>query len=193
VARNDGPAPVSVRVSFPMTVNARADRPTPIYSVVPPNGGVLHLAHVKLVLKGASSTFKTQSTWALGDFNGRPDGTPYRLPYPDGYTFRIGQAPGGPITTHTEPDARFAVDITMPEGTPVVAARDGLVIKTQADQLWGGIDPRLKGAANSVEILHADGTIALYAHLAPGGVRVYPGQRVAAGSVIGLSPESVFA
>lgn len=187
VARNDGPAPVSVMVSFPMVVNARADRATPIYAVVPPNGGVLHLAHVTPVLQGASSTFKTQSTWAIGDFNGRQDGTPYRLPYPDGYTFRIGQAPGGPITTHTAPDARFAVDIPMPEGTPIVAAREGLVVKTQADQLRGGIDPALKAAANSVEILHADGTIALYAHLAPGGVRVYPGQRVTAGVVIGLS------
>jgi murein DD-endopeptidase MepM/ murein hydrolase activator NlpD len=187
VARNDGPAPVSVMVTFPLTVNVAADRPVPVFAVVPPNGGTLYLARLSPVLSGASSSFKTTSNWILGDMNARPDGTPYRLPFPDGLSFRIGQAPGGPITTHTTPDSRFAVDIGMPEGTPIVAARAGVVMQTKADQVAGAPDPRLADRANDVEILHEDGTIAVYAHLAPGGVRVYPGQRVVAGSIIGLS------
>lgn len=187
VARNEGPAPVSVKVSLTMAVNATADQALPVFAVVPPNGGVLYLARVTTVLSGASASFKTESTWMLGDLNARPDGSPYRLPYPDGYQFRIGQSPGGPITTHTASDSRFAVDIPMPEGTPVVAARRGVVMATKVDQIDGAPDPRLSARANDVEILHPDGTIGLYAHLAPGGVRVYPGQKVEAGAVIGLA------
>lgn len=172
---------------MPLAVNSRPDRPFPLYAVVPPNGGELFLANVSPVLRGASSTFKTSSTWALGDFTARPDGSVYRLPYQDGEEFRIGQSPDGAITTHTDQESLYAVDINMPEGTPVVAARDGVVIKTQTGFTKGGKDPRLKTAANEVQILHSDGTIAVYAHLAPGGVHVYPGQRVTVGMKIGLS------
>ena len=41
--------------------------------------------------------------------------------------------------------------------------------------------------ANHVRILHADDSIATYAHLAPGGVVVGVSQRVEAGSLIGYS------
>lgn len=70
-------------------------------------------------MAGAAYSFRTRHTWVLGDFNAAqaPDAS-YRLPYRDGLAFRIGQAPGGPISTHTTPDSRYAVDIGMPLGAP---------------------------------------------------------------------------
>ena len=116
----------------------------------------------------------------------------YRLPFRDGSAFSIGQTAGGFITTHTTAETQYAVDLQLPEGTPVVAAREGVVIYTQAGQSEGGPRPELLTKANEIRIRHADGTIAIYAHLAHDGVFVRPGQRVAAGDEIGLSGSTGF-
>lgn len=188
VAHNSGPAPVSVKVSIVDSQYISTDRQFPLYVVVPPGGGTLFLGEIRPAMSGVGYTFRTQYTWTLGDFNAAqsPDAV-YRLPYRDGTTFRIGQSPGGPITTHTSPDSQFAVDIPMPEGTPVLAAREGTVIYTEANQVYGAQVPDMMGKANEVRIQHIDGTFAIYAHLSHGGVYVYPGQRVAAGQQIGLA------
>lgn len=188
VARNSGPAPVSVKVSLVDAQYISTDRQFPLYVVVPPGGGTLYLGEVHPAMSGVGYSFRTQYTWTLGDFNAAqsPDAV-YRLPYRDGTTFRIGQSPGGPITTHRSPDSQFAVDIPMPEGTPVLAAREGTVIYTEANQVYGAQVPDMMGKANEVRIQHIDGTFAVYAHLAHGGVYVYAGQRVAAGQQIGLA------
>jgi len=193
VARNNGPAPVSVKISLPDSRNIAPDRPFPVFAVVPPGGGTLYLARIRPAMAGVGYTFNTQTSWMLGDFNARqsPDAM-YRLPYKDGTAFPIGQAPGGPITTHTNLDSLHAVDIGMPEGAPVVAAREGVVIYTEASQVYGGQSPDMMTKANEVRIMHLDGTIAVYAHLAHGGVYLYPGQRVMAGTQIGLAGSTGF-
>lgn len=188
VARNNGPAPISIKLSITDSQNIAPDRSFPVYAVVPPGGGTLYLARIRPAAAGVGYSFRTQSSWVLGDLNARqsPDAM-YRLPYQDGAAFPIGQAYGGPITTHTTPDSQYAVDIGMPQGAPVVAARDGVVIYTEAGQVYGGQSPDMMTKANEVRIQHIDGTIAVYAHLAHGGVFVYPGQRVTAGTQIGLA------
>jgi murein DD-endopeptidase MepM/ murein hydrolase activator NlpD len=51
-----------------------------------------------------------------------------------------------------------------------------------------GLDAkRDSGRANYIRILHDDGSMAVYAHLAPEGTQVRPGQRVRRGERIGLS------
>lgn len=188
VAHNAGPAPVSVKVSILNGQYIATDRQFPLYVVVPPGGGTLYLGNIRAAMSGVGYSFQTQYTWTLGDFNASqsPDAI-YRLPFGDGTTFRIGQAPGGPITTHRSPDSQYAVDIPMPEGTPVLAAREGTVIYTEANQTYGAQIPDMLSKANEVRIQHIDGTIGIYAHLAHGGVYVYPGQRVSSGQQIGLA------
>ncbi|RDE51995.1 MAG: M23 family peptidase, partial [Candidatus Accumulibacter meliphilus] len=185
VARNRGAAAVSVRISLANSRNAAPDRPFPLYAVVPPGSGSISVARIRPAATGASYSFRTQTSWMLGDYHARQSaGAIYRLPYANGLAFHIGQAPGGPLSTHRTPDSEFAVDIGMPERTPVVAARDGIVVYTEASESYGGRHPDLMSRANAVRIQHSDGTIALYAHLAHGGVNVFPGQRVKAGMQI---------
>lgn len=188
VARNSGPAPVSVKLSIADSQNIAPDRPFPVFAVVPPGGGTLYLARIRPAIAGVGYSFRTQSFWLLGDFNAAqsPDAV-YRLPYRDGMAFRILQAHGGPITTHTTLDSQYAVDIGMPQGAPIVVSRDGVVIYTEANQIYGSQSPDMMTKANEVRIQHIDGTIAVYAHLAHGGVFVYSGQRVTAGTQIGLA------
>lgn len=188
IARNAGPAPVSVKLAIVDSLNIATDRAFPLYVVVPPGGATLYLGRIYPAIAHMRYSFRTQYTWALGDFNANQSpGALYRLPYQDGTTFRIGQSPGGPISTHTALDSRYAVDIPMPEGTPILAAREGTVIHTEANHVYGAKTPEMLGKANVVRILHMDGTIGSYAHLAHGGVYVYPGQRIAAGQQIGLA------
>lgn len=188
IAKNNGPAPVSVKVSLTDSLNIVANPPFPIFAVVPPNGGIVHLAHIRPAIDRLKYTFYTRHSWVLGNFNARQDpNVHYRLPYPDGSAFRIGQAPGGPISTHNTKENQYAVDINMPQNTPVVAARDGVVIRTESSHASGGTTPDFADKANEIQIQHSDGTIAVYSHLAYGGVHVSPGQHVLAGTQIGLS------
>ena len=187
VARNKGPAPVSVRVDITQGPEIASDHVFPLYAVVPPNG-TAYLARLRPAMPGTGYKFQTRVAWLLGDYNAQQGrDASYRLPWPEGLTFRISQAADGPRKTHTTPDSLFAVDIPMPEGTPILAARDGVVIDTEADETDGGQTPDMLTKANSVRILHEDGTTATYAHLAHGGVFVYAGQRVNAGARIGLA------
>lgn len=64
-------------------------------------------------------------------------------------------------TTHDTPEAQYAVDIALPDGTPVYAAREGTVINLRHDSFRGAATPLLLDQANMVEVLHDDGTIAV--------------------------------
>jgi len=96
-------------------------------------------------------------------------------------------------TTHLTPDSTYAVDIVMPVGTPIHAARAGIVMDIEEDFNKGGTDIEKFGdKANHVRILHADGTMALYAHLDLASVEVRRGARILAGQKIARSGNTGF-
>ena len=112
----------------------------------------------------------------------------YRLPWADGLSFMFTQVPGGRITTHFTKATLHAVDIAMPPGMSVVAAREGVVETVDAHQ--GPNDEPLTYEGNLVRVRHADGTAAIYAHLKHGGVAVAAGDHVAVGQLLGYSGAS---
>ena len=132
IARNRGPAPVSVRLTLTATENVTTTQPLPVLAVVRPHSELL-LLQIRPAVPGRGHRFSTQSTFSIGSFYAIPDPrASYRLPYQDGRSFVISQAAGGPLTTHNTDESEYAVDFTMPENTPVVAARDGVVIETES-------------------------------------------------------------
>ena len=116
---------------------------------------------------------------------------PYRAPFAVGSTFTISQAYPTRIT-HVTPDSQYAVDIALPDGTPVYAARAGTVINVRHDSFRGAAFPALLDQANVIEILHDDGTIAVYAHLHWDSIRVRIGQRIQLGEYIANSGNTGF-
>ena len=108
---------------------------------------------------------------------------PYRVPFALGSTYKVSQAYPLRIT-HTTPDSEYAVDLAVPDGTPIYAAREGMVINVRHDFFRGAADMALLDQANVVEILHDDGTIGVYAHLHWESIRVQPGQSVRRGQYI---------
>jgi murein DD-endopeptidase MepM/ murein hydrolase activator NlpD len=111
---------------------------------------------------------------------------PYRAPFALAQAFKITQAPPDAVT-HTDPASRNAVDIAMPVGTPVHAARAGLVINVAHRFFRSGLKLENRSEANFVQILHDDGTTAIYAHLQMDTIRVRPGQRVERGEYLANS------
>ena len=71
----------------------------------------------------------------------------------------------------------------MPEGTPIVSARSGMVVKIENQQSGRGNNP----SGNFVRVLHDDGTMGVYLHLQRGSVKVREGQRVTLGQQLARS------
>jgi len=112
----------------------------------------------------------------------------YLLPFAPGRSFRVVQGHDGRIS-HTG-ENRFAIDFTMPEGTPVLAARGGLVVLVRDGFDIGAPDPAYKPRANLIFVRHSDGTLAEYLHLLKGGMKVRTGDTVQAGQRLALSGNS---
>jgi hypothetical protein len=89
--------------------------------------------------------------------------------------------------THKDAANRYAVDIVMPTGTPVLAARGGVVMDMEDNFHGGGKQQRYLQRANRIRLLHEDGSMSIYAHLQPNSARVYPGARVPTGAWIANS------
>ena len=83
--------------------------------------------------------------------------------------------------------ACYALDFGVAEGTPVLAARAGVVMQVEENFRAHGLDPRFADRANFVRVLHEDGSMALYAHLAPASLLARPGDRVVVGQMVGKS------
>ncbi len=116
--------------------------------------------------------------------------TLYRVPWADGLRFMFTQAPGGRITTHFTKATLHAVDISMPEGIPIVAARGGVVEAAAAHHDPAADDEPLTYEGNFVRVRHPDATAAIYAHLKYRGVAVAVGEAVETGQLLGYSGAS---
>ena len=109
----------------------------------------------------------------------------YALPYRPGTAYWVVQGYGGRFTHQGR--SRYSVDFAMPEGTPIYAARAGIVAEIKADSDENGTSEEHRDLANYVVIEHTDGTWAEYYHLKVDGVQVKVDESVAAGELIGYS------
>ncbi|MBV8308134.1 MAG: M23 family metallopeptidase [Gammaproteobacteria bacterium] len=137
---------------------------------------------------------KLEYAWSVA--LGSPDAEhkptrPYRAPFALGTTYRVSQAYPAQFT-HTTPDSIYAIDIALPDGTAVYAARAGTIINVRHDGFRGGTVGVMADQANLIEILHDDGTIAVYGHLHWDSIRVHIGQHVALGEYIADSGNTGF-
>ncbi|NIO44888.1 MAG: peptidoglycan DD-metalloendopeptidase family protein [Candidatus Aenigmarchaeota archaeon] len=80
-----------------------------------------------------------------------------------------------------------AVDFYVPEGTPVFAIADGVVIEIKDDSNIGGGDPKYWYNGNFVIIKHSEKIYSEYEHFKYKGVTVKEGQKVKTGDLIGFA------
>ncbi|GAA4343018.1 M23 family metallopeptidase [Flaviaesturariibacter amylovorans] len=107
----------------------------------------------------------------------------YRLPYEEGKRYRLVQG----YNSWFSHRGRLGLDFKMKAGTPVLAAREGVVTRAVDSFSGHGLNRKYLGRANAVVVRHADGSHLLYAHLQTRSVLVRPGDSVRAGQPIGRS------
>lgn len=117
-------------------------------------------------------------------------GSGTKLPFTCGSTYTCSN--GNFTSSHTGKDA-YAYDFAMPVGTKVRAMRGGSVLRVRkvsspGSACYNGGGSSCANLANTVEVLHADGTVGLYMHLST--ISVSKGQGVSQGQVLAKSGNS---
>ena len=187
---NDYYGPVEVEIDAKSLKNVRVEPPLPARTLIPARSEKTvvtlkpisrswsyHLDQIRAVVGDPAATHHPQQ--------------PYAPPFASGQQFHISQAFDGSFSHH-DPQSRYAVDIVLPLGTPVRAARAGTIMEIIGDFFDGGTDPKYQTRANAVRILHDDGTMAIYAHLHPDSIQVAPGQHVERGTWLANSGNTGF-
>jgi murein DD-endopeptidase MepM/ murein hydrolase activator NlpD len=184
--------PIEVLMDFGEAVNIVSEPPLPGVRVIPPQQHSLIL-QVQPIDDRRAWSYRLSYRYVHGDPSARhdPDAV-YLLPFDERLSLRVDQAFGGKYS-HSEEHSRHAVDLSMDEGTPVRAARAGVVMSVESDFHGAGTDiARYGDRANHIRVVHSDGTMAVYAHLELESVIVGIGDRVRAGEVIARSGNTGF-
>jgi murein DD-endopeptidase MepM/ murein hydrolase activator NlpD len=169
----------------------RAEKPSrPATSVVEPAGGARMPREwprsPSTALPGAWSASMSRQDKRLGAVDAQHDDTyAYRLPYGEGVSYAIIQGYGAK-PSHVGAE-HFTLDFGMPVGTPVQAARDGVVVLFEDSHDGGCASEECSGLANFVVVLHSDGTTGEYFHLERGSVQIALGERVRRGQLLAFS------
>ncbi|MFY7963867.1 MAG: M23 family metallopeptidase [Chitinophagaceae bacterium] len=112
----------------------------------------------------------------------------YDLPFQKGDSFKLHQGYFGSFSHQNE----RALDFTMNEGTPITAARDGVVINVVDNYNIACPNKSCIQYNNYINIYHNDGSFANYAHLKFKGSKVNIGDSVKQGDIIALSGNTGF-
>ncbi len=107
----------------------------------------------------------------------------YALPYPKGVSRLMVQG----YKSQFSHRGRLGLDFKMKNGSPITAAREGIVVKVEGSFSRGGVNKKYYRKANQVVILHNDGSQAYYGHIQQNGVLVNVGDSVKVGQVIAKS------
>jgi murein DD-endopeptidase MepM/ murein hydrolase activator NlpD len=187
LVNNQTNAPYSIRVVFDELENLKAQNPLPIRAVVPA-GESRGIGSFKTVDPSLGTRFRYRFHAALGSSLARTNAAPlYQMPF-GGTTPRVLSQGAGGQHSHTGAN-KWAFDFAMFSGTPVLAARGGIVVEVVDRYRAGGLGARFHDKANRVTVLHTDGSLAMYAHLQRGAVAKV-GDPVLTGDVVGLSGDT---
>ncbi|HEY5624787.1 MAG TPA: M23 family metallopeptidase [Gammaproteobacteria bacterium] len=192
VASSTYAGPVQLAYQLSELENVAAGTPIDGRAVLPPHSQIVLLT-VARADDAQRMSFEYRYQYLPGDPAAQHQPSePYRLPYSAAASYYVSQADPD-RATHQDPSSHFAIDFAMPIGTPVYAARGGVVIDVASNFYQSGTDAQAdRPRANFVRILHDDGTMAVYAHLNWNSIRVVPGQQVARGEYIADSGNTGF-
>ena len=176
---------LTVNISVDMK-NMNANRKTPFHEEISGVGD-----HTLVVLsakkKNQPWSYYWHFDWKYGHaLHKKPQPYLYQLPYRGSKRY-VTQGPYGSFSHGPGSQDEDAYDFKMPIGTPICAARPGIVAAYRSDCSKGGMTSQNLKDYNYVVIRHDDGTYAEYAHCKKDGVLVKLGQKVRAGQMIALS------
>ena len=182
--------PIEIKLGMTESSNVQSLPSMPLQQLLPANQRVL-ITRIEAISDQAAS-YSLGMTAMPGDPKAMPDDVVYALPVDEDSGWQLGQGFHGGFS-HSDEQNRFAVDLIVSEGTPILAARDGVVMQVESGFDRAGLNrEKFAERANLVRVLHDDGSMAIYAHLKENGVFVRVGQRVTIGQQIAISGNTGF-
>jgi murein DD-endopeptidase MepM/ murein hydrolase activator NlpD len=182
--------PIEVSLMLTEARNVIADPAMPLRQLLPARSRVL----VSRIYPGPGEggSYELGMSALPGDPAAVPADVVYALPMDESSGWRVGQGFDGGFS-HTDEQNRYAVDLIVPVGTPVLAARGGVVMQVESGFDRAGLNQKkYSDRANVVRVLHDDGSMAVYAHLQENAVYVRVGERVGVGHELALSGNTGF-
>ena len=181
---------VTIQLKTPTRKNLSSSHKLPYTHSFPPQSRTKLISFTRQDPHKASAVQTVYSS-LIGRLNpSYDDSYIYALPYKRGKSYLLTQGFNGKHTHKGQ--SAYALDFKMDVGTPVHAMREGTVIAVESKHTQHGYSKAFLNKANHIVIEHADGTMAMYAHLKPNGVKVKLGQKVKKHQYIGLSGNTGF-
>lgn len=179
--------PMFISVSFDQLISLAPTRDLPWTGAIPPGTERQFLFTLQPTTNRGRIGYSLLYSFAEGDpaTAEHDDDHLYLFPFEHGTKHRITQGYNGDFSHFGE--NQYAVDFNLDEGTPVFAARGGVVVRIKEDSRVGGPTAAYADRGNLIMIAHDDGTFGNYVHLQYRGVEVAVGDEVEAGRLIGYS------
>jgi murein DD-endopeptidase MepM/ murein hydrolase activator NlpD len=185
---NDEFCPISMKIDLELTNMSSSNGNHKIF-VIPAKTKGFIITKLQPIKPNAGGGFKTQSAANYGDATvTSPAEYIYSLPFQKGKSFGVHQGYNGNFSHQGE----NALDFTMPIGTEVVAARDGVVVKVVENNDQACPERSCSQFNNYILIYHNDGTFSNYVHLKQNGAVVKEGDVVKQNDLIGYSGNTGF-
>jgi len=184
--------PIEIELKLSEASNIETLPALPLRQVLPASQRRVLVSRIRIIEPEQPAGYGLSLAAMPGDPGGEARAINYSLPLAERSGWQIGQGFHGGFSHHDEQNL-YAVDLVVAEGTPVLAARAGVVMQTESGYDRAGLNAdKYADRANLVRIVHDDGSMAIYAHLQENGVYVRVGQRVELGQQIGLTGNTGF-
>lgn len=182
-ADNDEYCPISIRVDFELNNLVSSTGNHKIY-ILPEKQYKILLTELKFI-KNDKYSFRYKTRYNYGSYlsNDFDLDYIYYLPFKKGESFVLSQGYNGKLSHSNE----NSLDFSMPIGSSVLAAREGVVIQVIDNNTVTCEDFSCEKYNNKILIYHSDGTFATYEHISENGALVSVGEKVEKGQLIAKS------
>ena len=183
-ADNEEFCPCSVKVDFVLN-NLESSTGNNKVFILPAKSKKNLIAELKVIDKKKGYKFSSNCQTNYGDDskNNYDQDFEYYLPFKKNVSYLVWQGYNGAFS-HQNINA---LDFTMPIGTEIHAARDGIVVKVIQNNNKSCKQKDCAQYNNYILIYHNDGTFTEYTHIKKNGSRVKEGDAVQIGQLIGYS------
>lgn len=176
--------PVSISLDLDLTNLLFSENQNKVF-VVPAKSEKFKIGELSVAENGSRYSFSYKYLYTIGDvkIDNYDKSFLYDLPYQKGKSYTLFQGYNGTFSHQNE----NAIDFTMPEGSEILAARDGVVVKVVKNNTESCPREECKKYNNYIMIMHSDGTFANYVHIKYNGTNLNVGDSVKKGNVIAFS------
>lgn len=182
---NDAYCPISMSLDLTMD-NASFDYDKQAFFVIPARALRFKLGDIKIYDRRQAWRYVyklKQSCYGDLRLGGYDSLYEYELPWQKNLSFPVIQGYDGSFSHQ----GQYALDFAMPEGTPVMAAREGIVMEVTQQFDTACLDDSCKARSNRIVVYQPDGTMATYAHIRYQGAAVHVGDTVKKGDLLAYS------